>query len=654
MRILPVHLLLIPQPNRLTLENLKASGDKGVVVFFAPEAAVVQHYVAHCLIAKALQERGHSVLIIRCFDVYPRCVVMDSVQFGGDNDARARRKICTSCVNDANSMAGEYGLDVLDLKDLADDAMRREVDELTSDLPEDLSTFEIEGVRLGKFCAAMAAVTFKVTDFAGVDPTVRALMIKYIKGALLSYRAMQRLAGSVKIVRVLHFNQYAILLAAALAARAAGIPSTNLTHASIRGYDRRRIVFFTDTLSIATFRRQLAEWPLWRNLALPEQTVREIADDCIYRMSSNSVVIYSPVRAGSVNDLHAKLNLQSDRRLLVAFTSSLDEILANTQYLDGMRLEPFPEEQPFRDQIEWLEALVERVEASSDLQLVVRTHPREGVNRRDSIIASHLQSLKQKFSRPFKYVRFIWAEEPVSSYDLMELADVGLSAWSFTALEMARLGVPTVVAFDRHTPFPIGDVVQWKADRSGYFQCLDEALRMPPSLDTIRFAFRWSNLRFSGCALDLGDVVPNSEFGGLPPYRTPRAAKAIEEVVVGGRTALDLNRQILMNEQSQEAEAKEDEALRQQLRRCIWFLCVGQDRSADYKLYYSSDANVPVPDGYDAVLTNKDGWLQFGTRDGAWHQGSRMAERLAMLVAQNRQHAQLASAKPVAVGMASQ
>lgn len=646
-------MLFTRQPKRLTLQKLKGLDDKGVVVFFAPEAGVVQHYVAHCLIAKTLQQRGHSVLIIRCFDVYPRCVVMDSVQFSGDDDARARREFCTSCVNTANGMAGEYGLNVLDLKDLIDDATRREVDELTSDLPADLSTFEIEGVKLGKFCAAMAAVTFKVTDFTGVDPTVRALMIKYIKGALLSYRAMQRLAESVEIVRVLHFNQYAILLAAALAARGAGIPATNLTHASLRGYDRRRIVFFTDTLSIATFRRQLAEWPLWRNLALPERAVRETADDCIYRMSSNSLVIYSPVRAGSVNDLRTRLKLEPDRRLLVAFTSSLDEILANTQYLDGMGLEPFPEKQPFRDQIEWLEALVERVEASSDLQLVVRTHPREGANRRDSIIASHLETLKQKFSRPFKHVRFIWAEDPISSYDLMELADVGLSAWSFTALEMARLGVPTVVAFDRHTPFPIGDVVRWKADRSGYFQCLDQALHEAPSLDTIRFAFRWSNLRFSGCAVDLDDVVPDAEYGGLPPYKTPRRAKAIEDIVIGGRTALDLNREILMSEQNQDAEAGEDEALRRELRRCIWFLCVGQDRSADYKLYYSADADVPVPDGYDAVLTNKDGRVQFGMRDGAWRQGSRMAQRLAQLVAQNGQRTHLASATPDVVGMAS-
>jgi len=49
--------------------------------------------------------------------------------------------------------------------------------------------------------------------------------------------------GYSKVQRVVHFNEYAILLAAALAARKGGIPTTFMGMASIRGVDRRRIVF---------------------------------------------------------------------------------------------------------------------------------------------------------------------------------------------------------------------------------------------------------------------------------------------------------------------------------------------------------------------------------------------------------------------------
>ena len=242
-------------------------------------------------------------------------------------------------------------------------------------------------------------------------------------------------------------------------------------------------------------------------------------------------MIYSPVRTGAVDQLFSRLDLSPHRRLLVAFTSSLDEIGADNQVIEALGLEPPSTRQPFCDQIEWLEALIVHVEGSKELQLVVRIHPREDINRRDKVASAHLEILRQRFSRPFKHVRFVWPAEPVSSYDLMELADVGLVAWSNTALEMARLGVPVLIAFD-YTPIPTRDVVAWSDNRKGYFWKLDEALQRIPSLNPIRFAYRWSNLRLLGGAVDMGDVIPDLQFLGLPPYESPSAARAIEDILI--------------------------------------------------------------------------------------------------------------------------
>ncbi len=188
-----------PEPTRVTLAQLAAFNGEKAVVFFAPEAGVVPHYMAHCLVAKTLKERGHRVLIVRCFDVYPRCVVMDAAALAMEPTEQERLAVCASCRQSANNMAGAYGLDVLDLPDLIDDEARNTVDRLMANLPEDISSFEFEGARLGQFCSAMAAVTFKVTDFTGADPAVRSLMVKYLRGSLLSYLAVQRLTRIIGI-----------------------------------------------------------------------------------------------------------------------------------------------------------------------------------------------------------------------------------------------------------------------------------------------------------------------------------------------------------------------------------------------------------------------------------------------------------------------
>src|ERR1700738_4584743 len=93
-----------PMPNVLALSQLLAPGDDKYVVFFAPEAGVVPHYIAHCIVAKSLEERGHRTLIVRCFDVYPRCVVMDGEGLPPDLTAEQRSSVCASCHKYANDM----------------------------------------------------------------------------------------------------------------------------------------------------------------------------------------------------------------------------------------------------------------------------------------------------------------------------------------------------------------------------------------------------------------------------------------------------------------------------------------------------------------------------------------------------------------------
>jgi hypothetical protein len=622
-----------PQPRRIGLAQV-ASADGEFVVFFSPEAGVVPHYVTHCVVAKTLQERGHRVLLVRCLDVFPRCVVMDSIAAPQDMDAAQRQAICATCIGHANDMAGRYGLDVLDLAELVTNEIRAKVAALTADLPRDVRRFEHDGIRFGQICAAEAAVIFKSADLTGGDPAVRRLMVLYLKGALLSYLAMQRLVATGKVKRVVYFNEYATLLGAALAARQRGVPTSLMTLASLRGVDRRRPVFMDDSIAIASYRRRLAQWADWRELPLPASTVAALADDSLYRISGNSIMIYSPARTGAINNLFARLRLASERRLLVAFTSSLDELAANSEFLDAMGLSPFSEVQPFNDQIDWLEALIAHVEASGSLQLVVRVHPREGANRREATSSSHLLRLRERFDRPFDHVRFVWPGDDVSSYDLMELADVGLSAWSSTALEMARFGTPAVIAFDRHTPLPVGDVVSWSPTRQSYFRCIEEALHRPPSLDLVRFAYRWTHLHILGCAGDIGDIVPDSTYPGLPPFVMPKQAGFIEEVLVAGRPALNVNRDRLLVAPADDASATEEAALRRQLRRLVWFFCTGEDRADDYRLVFSTSPDEPLAKQDGAMLVQDAAGLEFRTAELTVRTRSRIVARLGALAAQ--------------------
>jgi len=635
------------QLRRTRIPLARASDDKRpAIVFFATEADVVPHFMAHYILGRTLKEQGHRVLMVGCNKVFKRCIPMDSRSLKVDAPQKEARAICQTCCAASRDMVEAYGLDVVDVSDLITAEISAEVQRIMDKLPEglaaiDLAALEVDGIKFGQICAAEVAVIFKVFELANAGSDIAMMMRRYIEAALVNYYAMRSLARSVPVQRLVYFGAYSFNLGAVVAARSLGIQTTNLGFPSFHGSDRRRIVLMPEIVAISSIRSRLDRWPIWRNLALSERQIDEVADDCLYRTTGGSLMVYSPARSGGTDSLCNQLNIRRDRKTLVAFTSSLDEVRANECMLNAFGLEPFAAKQPFQDQIEWLEQLTQHVEESTDLQLIVRVHPREGVNRRDKVSSAHLALLRERFSQAYRNVRFVWPEEAVSSYDLMELADVGLSAWSATALEMARFGIPVVIAFDRHVPFPIGDVVAWSADPAGYFKCITAALAAPPSLEPIKYAFRWSWAMQTADTMSFQDIVPKSDYYGLPPFKFPSCAKSVERILVHGERAMDLNQEELVRAQIPLSDAVERNAILRQLRRFIWQLCIGEEPKADYRLHWSGSASDNGGDSSaskscDAVLSCSHGIVEFQTRGQTVRRRSRMVERLGQLAAQNQ------------------
>lgn len=125
----------------------------------------------------------------------------------------------------------------------------------------------------------------------------------------------------------------------------------------------------------------------------------------------------------------------------------------------------------------WLAAAVDAFARRPDHDLVVRIHPAEvklpGKQTREPLGAF----LAEKFPQLPPNVRVIGADDPTSSYTLMEATDVGLVFTSTTGLELALHGKPVIVAGRTHyrdKGFTI-DV----SDPADFERALDAALADP-------------------------------------------------------------------------------------------------------------------------------------------------------------------------------
>lgn len=95
---------------------------------------------------------------------------------------------------------------------------------------------------------------------------------------------------------------------------------------------------------------------------------------------------------------------------------------------------------------EWIEKTVKYFARREDVQLVVRIHPGERLMKGPSMLGVIEHTLPQ---RP-AHIRVIAPDEKINTYDVMEIASLGLAYTTTVGMEMAMRGLPVIVAGKTH------------------------------------------------------------------------------------------------------------------------------------------------------------------------------------------------------------
>jgi hypothetical protein len=99
-----------------------------------------------------------------------------------------------------------------------------------------------------------------------------------------------------------------------------------------------------------------------------------------------------------------------------------------------------------RNMTEWLERSVQYFADRPDIQLVVRIHPGERYLKGPSVA----QVVRNALPVIPEQIHLIEAADPVNTYDLVDIADVGLAYTTTVGMEMAMSGVPALIGGKTH------------------------------------------------------------------------------------------------------------------------------------------------------------------------------------------------------------
>ena len=122
---------------------------------------------------------------------------------------------------------------------------------------------------------------------------------------------------------------------------------------------------------------------------------------------------------------------------------------------------------------EWISRTVQYFAGKPEVQLVIRVHPGEVLTHGPSM----MNVVHQVLPRLPEHIRLIGPKEKVNTYDIIDVADVGLVYTTTVGMEMAMSGLPVLVAGHTHyrgRGFTI-DPDSWVT----YFKILGQVLENP-------------------------------------------------------------------------------------------------------------------------------------------------------------------------------
>lgn len=190
---------------------------------------------------------------------------------------------------------------------------------------------------------------------------------------------------------------------------------------------------------------------------------------------------------------------------------------------------------------EWLLATVDTFAARPNDQLLIRVHPAEvklpGKQTREPLG----DYLKKHYRELPSNVQIVEADDPLSSYRVMAVADIGLVYTSTTGLEMALLGKPVVVAGRTHYrgkgfTLDVSSPTQFK-------EILEECLDNPTAaVSDVERARRYAHLFFFRAPVEAPGVkehVPGlarltvGSLSDLSPGRNAAVDRICDEILAG-------------------------------------------------------------------------------------------------------------------------
>jgi len=484
------------------------------ILAFAPFSAIWVHAFPEALVLESLKQSGHEIVYLTCGRTFSQlCVSMGAYGVGIDATPEEKKRICDLCDRQKELIREKFGFGGYDLSQTFTPADHAWVDDVCAQTTADnLMGLVIDGIGVGKCALSHFLINQKkiTLDFNAAE---WARLQVELRNVLYAFVGCRRAIEKEKPDRVLvYVAAYSVNLVCCELAAARGIPHYYLAAAGNLS-DRLQRLVVAKGHSMNFQKNNISHWPKLKHLPCSPDSLRYVTDHFQQLFRGKNPFVYSAPISNSKGDLRVHFGIRAEQKVLSAVLSSYDEIYAS----QIVGLWPSDFVSIFPTQVEWLQAIIEYVAARPDLFMIVRVHPRELPNRRDSVSSESAKKLAEVLSTLPDNIKVNWPAEGISLYEIANITDVCLNAWSSAGKELTLLGIPVVTYAPDLLVYP-PELNYCSDTRQGYFEQVERALETGWNEENIRAAYRWYALEYEKAMVDLSESYTASENNdlGLP------------------------------------------------------------------------------------------------------------------------------------------
>jgi hypothetical protein len=479
------------------------------LLFFTPHAALWPHTAPEAYLARGLAECGHNIRYITCGKAQTYCAPMTARRLQPGCTPQESSRICSDCEAGANAIARVYRFPVdtlmhyLSNEDFAKFEDMAAAAVVAKSLDTEYLDVKVGRIALYEFTLAHKKMSTELTELQWKE------YYFYLTNALRTLQAFARYIKDNRPDAIFTFSpQYSNINSAMQYAINQGVrvlfieSGTNLDHrlGTMRVWDWNVHKLVNPALTY------------WKKSELNPVTPASAAKVTRHfeqLLSGQHFAVFSAPYAGSAS-VRQRWHVKPEQKFLLMTLSSYDEAYA------ALLIGGFPYKKVFSDvfrtQAEWVKATLDWVATRPDIFLVIRVHPRDFPNKRETFRSEQSFMLEELLENVPVNVHVNWPSESVSLYELLEDTDALLTGWSVTAMEALVLGIP-VITYDANLPSYPADIQYTGRSETEYYANIDRALTDGWRLENAINGFRWLAYNFVTCTVTVAESFGRFELG---------------------------------------------------------------------------------------------------------------------------------------------